>query len=212
MCVVALTIEGANPTVVTDAARFDLGRNAILIQELDEQQLRLETRDSNVSYDLRIGSRYRDYRDMEPRTLQPDGFIEIPPRSAVIIRTQEHVHFPGCMFGHIVPKVSLLQRGIANTPTKIDPGYNGALLITTFNHGSRAVKLKVGQPFCSMFVMRAVGDVRPYARQGKDLEGEPRPDWRRAVRDFLDRNAAAIQGLHGLVTIALALYVMLTGS
>jgi dCTP deaminase len=116
------------------------------------------------------------------------------------------------MFGHIVPKVSLLQRGIANTPTKIDPGYNGALLITTFNHGSRAVKLKVGQPFCSMFIMRVEGDVKPYARNGKDLEGEPRPDWRRSVRDFLDRNAVPIQALHGIVTIILALYVMFTGA
>ena len=211
MCVVALTIEGANRTVVTDAAHFDLGGNAILINELDEKQLQAETRDSNVSYELRIGSRYRDHRDVEPRTLRADGFIEIPPRSAVIIRTQEHVHFPRSMFGHIVPKVSLLQRGIANTPTKIDPGYNGALLITTFNHGSRAVRLKVGRPFCSMFVMRAERDVRTYARQGKDLEGEPRPDWRGSVRDFLDRNAMAIQALHGLVTIALTIYVVATG-
>ena len=119
MCVVALTTEGANPTVVTNAAHFDVGGRAILIQELDQNQLQPQSRDSNVSYDLRIGSRYRDYRDIEPRTLRADGFIEIPPRAAVIIRTQEHMHFPQWMFGHIVPKVSLLQRGIANTPTKL---------------------------------------------------------------------------------------------
>jgi deoxycytidine triphosphate deaminase len=204
MAVMALTTQGDNPSVVTTDQDFlgSKGR-AVLIKGLDANQIPPQEGDCNVSYDLRVGRRFRDYRDKEPRTLQKDGCIRIPPQTALIIRTEEEVQFPASLFGIILPKVSLLHRGIANTPTKIDPGYKGYLLITTFNHGKRTVTLRHGERFCAMFVMKTDGSVIPYDKQGKDFEVEPTRKWWKGMREFLDRNNATINTIHMIITIIL---------
>ena len=212
MCVIALTTQGQAPSVVTNAANYNASGNAILIQAIDPAQLLPDSADCNASYDLRVGNRYRDYRDTEPKTIVKSGFVEIPARGAVIIKTKEEVAFPQSMFGHILPRVSLLQRGIANTPTKIDPGYRGPLLITTFNHGRRAVKLRVGEPFCTMYVTTTQGPLVPYDKPGKDLDGDPQTSVSRMVRDFLERNSIAIQTLHVLITLFLAAVVFVASA
>jgi dCTP deaminase len=119
----------------------------------------------------------------------------------VILQTEEEVAFPARIFGLIMPKVTLLQQGIANTPTKIDPGYHGRLLITAFNHGKRPVQLKRGERFCSMF-LQPVGDgIRPYKKDSKQLTGEQmkRP-WQR-LRDLLEANIGAVTAVLILATL-----------
>lgn len=204
MAVVALTTRGDNPSVVaTDADFLRSEGRAILIKGLDTDQLPPPQGDCNASYDLRVGRRFRDYRDKEPRTLQDDDDIKIPPQTACIIRTEEEVQFSPSFFGIILPKVGLLHRGIANTPTKIDPGYKGHLLVTTFNHGKHTVSLRPGEKFCAMFVMQTKGAIIPYDKQGKDFEVEPSRRWRKVIRGFLERNQSVIQIIHMIVTIAL---------
>ena len=208
MSIIALTVSNENPSIVTNSSEFDMSRQAVLIRDLDPAQIPRPPRDSNLSYDLRVGTRYRDHRDREPRTLKENGYIKISPQSAVIIRTMEEVRFPCGLFGHIVPKVSLLQDGVANTPTKIDPGYSGHLLITTFNHGRKAVKLKAGQPFCSMFLSTTAGDVAPYDKPGKDLEGDRGPGYMEVFRDFVDQHYRVIELGHWALTAVLAILVL----
>jgi dCTP deaminase len=209
MCIVALTVSEENPTIVTSSSNFDMNRQAILIRDLDPMQIPRPPHDCNLSYDLRVGTRYRDHRDKEPKTLKENGCIRIAPQSAVIIRIMEEVRFPSSLFGHIVPKVSLLQTGIANTPTKIDPGYSGHLLITTFNHGRKSVKLKAGQLFCSMYLSTTTGDVAPYDKAGKDLEGDKRPGYLELFRDLIDQHYRIIQAGHWAITALLAALVLL---
>src|SRR5690242_5213260 len=121
-------------TVVSARDLFHRDREQVLILNLDESQLRPETKDeSNVTYDLRVGDEYRDHRDTGKTDTGEHGRIVLFPSSAVIIQTLEHVHVPKFRFGYIVPKVSLLQQGISNTSSKVDPGYEGPLLVTVFN-------------------------------------------------------------------------------
>jgi dCTP deaminase len=204
MSVVALTTQGDNPSVVTTDGNFlrSNGR-AVLIKGLDTTQLPPPPGDCNLSYDLRVGRRFRDHRDKEPRTLQEGGCLKIPPQTALIVRTEEEVQFPPSFFGVILPKVGLLQRGIANTPTKIDPGYKGHLLVTIFNHGKKTETLDHGEQFCAMFVMRTDGDVVPYDKQGKDFEVPASQRLWKVVRGFLDRNNRVIQTTHMIITIIL---------
>ena len=51
------------------------------------------------------------------------------------------------MFGYIVPKVSLLQDGVSNTLSKVDPGYHAPLVVTVFNLGQKEIELHQGDPF-----------------------------------------------------------------
>lgn len=196
MGVIPLIIEGPNRTVVEGAVDFEeaggLGGNVILIQELDRDQL-LSEHDTNASYDLRVGQEYRDHRDANKKDLAENGIIRVLPGATVIIQTEEFVHFPKWAFGHIVPKVSLLQKGISNTSSKVDPGYNGPLIITVFNLGKKTVQLKRGDPFCTLYVLQVLEGARPYDKPSKQIRVEP-SGWGlwQTLRDLLEANSAIV--------------------
>src|SRR5271166_7046891 len=141
MTVIALTASGPEPSVVMSNDAFSREGSAILIQNGDLGQLGANASDCNATYDLRVGTRFRDHRSQEGQDLGPTDVIRLLPGNAVIIQTEELVKFPKWRFGQILPKVSLLQERIANTPSKVDPGYEGYLLVTAFNHGKRTVSL-----------------------------------------------------------------------
>ena len=89
--------------------------HAVLIRGLDEAQIAPEK--PNASYDLRVGPEYKDHRDVRnKKDLQKGEYIELFPGAAIIIQTEEDVHFPRGMFGYIVPKVGLLQDGMTCPP------------------------------------------------------------------------------------------------
>lgn len=166
-------------TVVKNREEFEAagGRKSdtIMIQPLDDSQLRLDAKDeSNLTYDLRVGKEYRDHRYKGKAAVGKEG-IKLPPNSAVIIQTLEHVHVPKFRFAYVVPKVSLLQKGISNTSSKVDPGYDGRLLVTVFNLGSKTETLYKDEKFCTIAfhtIMKDYSDdIRLYDKGEKELEG-----------------------------------------
>ena len=192
MSVFPLNIDGDNPTVVTSDEDFRFDGNAVHIRDLDESQFKTDSEHCNISYDLHVGALYRDHRQKVGRPLNKQDEIRLLPGMAVIIQTQEHVHFPKRSFGQIVPKMSMLQKGFANTPSKVDPGYDGKLWITAFNHGRQAVSLKRGDAFCSMYVLDVYDGVRPYTKGAKDIEiGKPQVLWLTA-KDYAEANAGTL--------------------
>jgi len=183
--VVPLTL---GTSVVKTSAQFQLDGHGILIKPCDDDQLKPQPGDANTSYDLRVGGVYRDHRKgASGRNLTAGQTIKLRPGTAVIIQTEEWVEFPTTMMGQILPKVSLLEKGIANTPTKIDPGYKGYLVVTAFNHGRNVVELEPQQKFCSLYVLSVAQGVVPYDKPGKFLVGQPNRNWR---QDFVDRARA----------------------
>ena len=100
--------DGHGPTVVDTVSIFDATGTAVPIQHLDEKQLKDDSKTSNVCYDLRIGPKFRDHREAHVRDLGDNGEIVLLPGMAVIIQTEEEVHFPNNCFGLIMPRVSLL--------------------------------------------------------------------------------------------------------
>jgi dCTP deaminase len=200
MAIIPLTTRGSQPSVLTEPANFDPNGHAVLIKGIDKTQLLPAGTDCNITYDLRIGTFYRDHRSLEGRTLQDNGSIELLPGNAVIIQTAEEVCFPRWLFGQILPKVSLLQIGLSNTPGKIDPGYSGRLLITTFNHGKRVVKMRCNDRFCSMFVSAIQGDVHLYNKPGKQIIGVTHKYRLLRFRDLLEANIGAITTILIIVT------------
>jgi len=205
MSVVPLVVNGPNPTVVQKEDQFKRDGNALLILNFDKSQLRDDQ--PNASYDLRIGRAYRDHREMgERRTLAEKGSIKLLPRGAVLIETEEEVWLPQSMFGYIVPKVGLLQDGVSNTLSKVDPGYHAPLVITVFNLGQKEITLHQGQPLCALVVHSVGSGVKPYTGSGKRIEGRAStgvfPGW-------LDKFEAR-PGLSVLVTALIGLGVVIT--
>lgn len=208
MSIIPLIVDGPDKNVVETDQDFQdangLNGKTILIKSLDKSQL-LSEKDSNVSYDLRVGREYRDHRNSGKKTLSEDGAIKLLPKAAVIIETEEYVHFPRHAFGLIVPKVSLLQRGISNTSSKIDPGYNGNLLITVFNLGKKTVTLKRFQPFCSLHVHEIGKGVRPYTKSQKRIEGESERKILQQFNDFLEAKQVLFSVFLAIATLILTI-------
>jgi deoxycytidine triphosphate deaminase len=170
MSVIPLVLEGPNRTVVESEDEFKRDGDALLILNFDKSQLKQDQ--PNASYDLRIGRAYRDHREQgERRTLKEQGKIKLLPRGAVLIETEEEIWLPQTKFGYIVPKVKLLQDGVSNTLSKVDPGYHAHLVVTVFNLGQREIELVQGQPFCALVVHNVGTGIKPYVGPGKSIEG-----------------------------------------
>src|SRR5689334_443999 len=115
MSVIPFILDGNDRTVVETVEEYEkaggLEGNVIFIQNLDTKQIR-NTESSNASYDLKVGDEYRDHRESGKTDLLENGKISLQPGSTVIIETAESFKLPKSRFGHVVPKVSLLQDGL----------------------------------------------------------------------------------------------------
>jgi dCTP deaminase len=188
--------------------------STLLIRNFDDAQLLPNT--PNLSYDLRVGSVYKDHRDDLRRELPKNDRITLLPGGAIVIETEESLHMPAGLFGYIVPRVKWLQQGVSNTLSKVDSGYNGRLLVTLFNLGKNTVPIARMERFCSL-VLHDVGEgVRLYEGDPKTIAGAnlPQPKWKailnqgrvrwQAVRDVLVANRIIVEIMLILVTAALA--------
>lgn len=202
---------------VTSQEEFAIGDGVlgkrVLIGRFDHEQL--SGRGANVSYDLRVGPQYRDHRDENPKDLDRCGKIHLLPGAAVIIQTEEEVHFPASRFGYVVPKVGMLQKGLSNTMSKVDPGYHGPLLITLFNLGRQKVAVERFEPFCSLVVHEVLGGARAYDGGAKQIKGQPKSfmmrlrgwaSWIETYRATIIVAAAVFGGLEGIVRLGLYLW------
>jgi deoxycytidine triphosphate deaminase len=169
MAVIPFVLEGPNPTVVAREDQFKYSGDAMLILNLDTSQLTGGR--PNASYDLRIGRAYKDHHERERWTLPEKGTITLLSGGAILIETEEQIWLPHGMFGYIVPKVGLLQDGVSNTLSKVDPGYHDHLVVTVFNLGKNKITLRQGQPFCALVVHDVAKGVRPFTGAGKKIEG-----------------------------------------
>ena len=201
MSVIPLVLDEPIPTVVQTQQAFKVEGNAVLIVHLDPEQLTNKNA-SNVSYDFRIGNKYRSHRENTPRQIPDGGTITLRPGSALIIETEEFVHLPQGMFGIIAPRVSLLQLGLSTTFSKVDPGYRGHLLITLFNLGQTTQILKKGQSFCAFSLFDVRAGAWLYNQGPKELHARIGQRMRDRVRESLEAN-------HVLVTILLIVVTFL---
>jgi deoxycytidine triphosphate deaminase len=207
MGVIPLTTQGTTPTIITGKTAFNPAGTAVKIINFDHEQLRGMRGESNLSYDLRVGSLYRDHRERlgQGHTLREGEEITLYPGTAVIIQTLEHVEFPHSRFAYIAPKVSLLQLALTNTLSKVDPGYQGPLLVTLFNAGKTRQQVTHGQRFCALVVHEiAPGTpVLPHSSGAKQIVEPPTPRSRwRVLKDRVDQHHSVI------LLVLVVLYVL----
>lgn len=170
--------------------------DAVLIFNLDRAQLSDTL--PNVSYDLRVGSEYRGHHDAEKTELPDDRVLVLHPGNAVLIQSEEVVFLPRKSFGYVVPKVTLLQQGITNTLSKIDPGYNGPLIVTLFNLGKADLRLKRRDHFCSVVVHTVADGATLYNKPGKRITGNPREPWWPRAKNWVEANKTWLTLLVGV--------------
>lgn len=192
-------------TICTDQSEYAPTKDLVLIQGMETKQLAEKhgvEHGSNISYDLRVGDVYFSHLTRERiHIAEPKNEIEIKSNSSVIIQTEESVSFPACRFGQILPKVKLLQEGLSNTTSKIDPGYNGHLVVSVFNLSKSSVFLKKGDPFCALILNDIKLDgVKSYNKPQKSV-GEAKISFRMKVRIWLERKIVWITFIYLLMGV-----------
>jgi len=212
MTVVPFVVDGPSKTIVETREEFEaeggLDGSVILIKNLDRNQVDtsqiIERKSSNASYDLRVGGEYRDHRDLGKTDLPDNGTLYLPPGAAIIIETYEEVQFPRSRFGHIVPKVKLLMEGVSNTSSKIDPGFDGRLLITVFNLGTKRISLKKGQEFCTLYILNVQKEgLISREKDRPRMPGLRRENSFRRITTYIESNQALLSIINLLATIVL---------
>lgn len=207
MSVVPLKLD---ESVVQTQDEFEAGHgfegHALLMFNLEASQF--TEKSSNVSYDLRVGSEYKGHRDAEKTELPEGRKITLRPGGAVLIQTEEIVFLPRTLFGYVVPKVTLLQRGISNTLSKVDPGYNGPLIVTLFNLGKKNLELKRGDQFCSLVVHTVADGASLYNKPGKRIAGNPREPWWPRAKDWIDANKTWLLIAGNVISITIAIIAL----
>lgn len=205
MSVIPFIVTGQNRTVVEKQDDFEREGNCIQITNLDHNQFK-DDRDSNVSYDLRVGKEYRHHSSEQKKDLGDNDFIKLSPGDAVIIQTVEQIHLPRTRFGQILPKVKLLQKGLSNTTSKVDPGYDGYLMITVFNLGKKTIELKKDEKFCSLIISKVADGAQLYNKGSQQIDG---PKDKKIFRKFWNSvllNLSVIIALGSFVVSIIALF------
>jgi dCTP deaminase len=196
MSVIPLVRVGPHVTVVSTKEDFtrtgSFEGHALLIGNFDETQLQPNDRESHLSYDLRVGPEFKDHRDSRKQALPEGEEITLLPGVAVILQTEETVCLPRSMFAYIIPRVTVLQKGISNTVSKVDPGYNGPLVITVFNLGKKTIPLKRGDRICSLVVHKVLDGAGLYEKPAQLISGAPRKKGIQRILDWTQANAGLV--------------------
>jgi len=177
----------------------------ILIMGIDWNQID-DDKTSNVCYDLRLGEQYRDHRDNSAKQLEENGKISITSGTAMIVETLESISLPSTIFGSVYPKVSLSQKGLANLTSKVDPGYEGKLLITIFNLGKKTIELEYKKAFCSIVFQEVNPAASLYSKGGKNIEATVAQNKFRTTRDFINSHYGEIAIIISIIAIIVSAF------
>lgn len=105
-----------------------------------------------VGYDIRVGNWYSRSREAKKTEIKENDYFEIRPKETVFIISLEMINMPQnkTVSAIITSKVSITAKGIVHDCTTIDPDWKGNLLIVLHNFSNSKIKLKYGQPICTI--------------------------------------------------------------
>jgi dCTP deaminase len=120
--------------------------------------------------DLRIGGEYATYAyegavvrpcELEDarhlfRVVKADEVV-IPPRSFVLLTTEEYVKMPEDVTGLANLRSTLARYGLTIPPTVVDAGFEGNITIEVVNESPNTIVLKRGMRFLHLILVKAEG-------------------------------------------------------
>jgi deoxycytidine triphosphate deaminase len=116
-----------------------------------------------VVVDLHVEQVYHEAGDSTMQALSKS--IVLHPNECIVLKTKEELEIPGDIFGFLCSRGSLSSRGLLVANTKVDPCFNGALMIPVFNASSYDIEIQKNDAFCSIFFLKMEEPVSPDARK-----------------------------------------------
>lgn len=115
--------------------------------------------------DLTLAGRCYNVTIGEEIDLDRGEILKMQHGDFVHVFTAERIKMPKNWFGMIYAKVSLAYRGLTHLGTKIDPGFDGKLLLTFRNDGNNVIELKKGDRVCNVAFFEIPEPERAYEPQ-----------------------------------------------
>lgn len=100
--------------------------------------------------------------------------------------------------------------GLSSTYSKVDPGYNGHLLITLFNLGKTTVTLHREERFCALTLFDVAPGARLYEKGTKQIAAQSVKQPRRSFREWVDVHHTVVTIVLIFATFFLALEHLIT--
>jgi len=148
----------------------DVIRGLISAGRLVVDPLYLDTVREN-GLDLRVGGEYATY--VEGSVVAPCELgageagrlfrvargdeVAIPPRSFVLLATEEYVKMPDDVVGLANLRSTLARYGLSIPPTVVDAGFEGNITIEVVNNGPNTVVLRRGTRFLHLILVKTEG-------------------------------------------------------
>ncbi|ENC9731724.1 TPA: hypothetical protein I9236_003156 [Citrobacter freundii] len=111
----------------------------------------------DFSLDITLGMSWNEnysYNDRSLFLIEGDS-ITIKAKSSVVVSIREKIIVPNNMFGLVISTGSIfLQHGVQSPTAKIEPGYEGVLILRLVNYSDSAVSIKVGAKIASVIFFR----------------------------------------------------------
>ena len=118
---------------------------SLQIREFDASHLKAASYDitpSIIAMSAKLGMLETVYR--EP-SFPFRHYIVVSAKDSILAVSNEYLHLPSHIAGHVVSRVSKVIEGFGHISTSIDPGWSGALLIALSNPSSKPLKVYVGK-------------------------------------------------------------------
>lgn len=111
----------------------------------------------DFSLDITLGMSWNEnysYNDRSLFLIEGDS-ITIKPKASVVVSIREKIIVPNNMFGLVISTGSIfLQHGVQSPAAKIEPGYEGVLILRLVNYSDTSVIIKKGAKIASVIFFR----------------------------------------------------------
>jgi len=107
-----------------------------------------------ASVDLKISDEIMVPKGRGYETVKKNEIL-LPPKTHVLVRTEEHVELPNDVGGIVKLRSSLSRIGVMlNNAGWIDPGFKGTLTLSVFNPNDSPLEIKRGTRFFQLVLLR----------------------------------------------------------
>ncbi|MBW4446820.1 MAG: deoxycytidine deaminase [Spirirestis rafaelensis WJT71-NPBG6] len=137
----------------------DINKAMIDFRKNQEEGIDIEPFDKKsltpVGYDIRVGTEGFSWKRKCVVDIEKDGKIIIEPNDIVIIKTLEFFILSNKISATIHSIVSkVINKGLSNISTTIDPGYSGKLLISFCNYRDSSTEFLFKERLCTVCFYR----------------------------------------------------------
>jgi dCTP deaminase len=133
-----------------------LDSRKLVIEPLESKQIQPASVDLRISGEmLLIKTKEIDFGGEQEYEKTKSRELVIPPKTHVLVRTIERVKLPRDIGGMTKLRSSLSRIGIVfNNAGWVDPGFEGTLTLSVFNSNDSPVRIKAGERFAQLILMR----------------------------------------------------------